>query len=137
MKRRNDGQRYLDNEKYAHDNYQHECRAVLVVGSFGLLVALVKELLPFLLCEAHRSEQQDVQEYKHYARQEMHEDNTEHEVERKIVVLAKVVIHPVGESLMANNISLALPYSFDRLINSARKWNSGEKAKNVLSFGSS
>lgn len=117
-----DGQRYLDNEKDADDNYQHERRAVLVISSFRLLVALVEEFLPLLLSHTHRMKQQDVEENEHYARQEMYEDNAKHEVERVVIVLADVVVHPFGEPGMAHHIPLAIPYSLCGLVNSGEQW---------------
>lgn len=40
--------------------------------------------------------QENVQKYEQNARQEMYEYDTEHEVEREVVILSNVIHHPVG-----------------------------------------
>jgi hypothetical protein len=54
-------QRNFYDQKNRHDNYQHECGAILIVGSLRLLVAFVEKLLSFLLCQSHRPEQENVE----------------------------------------------------------------------------
>lgn len=54
------GERNFRDKKHRHDDDQHQGGAVLVIGSLRLLIALVEELLSFLLRQSHRAEQKNI-----------------------------------------------------------------------------